>query len=243
MILLFTDFGAEGPYLGQMETALKLVVPAAPIINLLSNAPIGEPVLSSYLLAALAGDFPPNSVFLCVVDPGVGGERLPVVLGADGRWFVGPDNGLLNTVAASARQISWRTITWRPAKLSASFHGRDLFAPVAARIALGDQTWGQEPWQGPDLSGWPQDLSAIVYIDHYGNAITGLRHTEALDGKTLAVNGLRIGQARTFGDKPEGEPFWYRNSLGLVEIAVNRGHAGQALGLSVGQSFHFEDLG
>jgi len=241
MILLFTDFGANGPYLGQMEAVLRLVSPSSPVINLLSNAPMGEPVLSSYLLAALAVDLPPNSVFVCVVDPGVGGEREPVVLGADGRWFVGPDNGLLNTVAAQSQAITWRTVTWRPKNLSASFHGRDLFAPVAGRLALGDVAWGQAPWQGPDLSQWQQDLVAIVYFDHYGNAITGLRHSEALDGRLLLINDLRIPQARTFSDMPKGAPFWYRNSLGLVEIAVNRGRAEQSLGLSLGQVFQFDE--
>lgn len=241
MIIFFTDFGSEGPYLGQLEAVLRLNAPGIPVINLLSNAPVGEPILASYLLAALAGQFPKGSVFLCVVDPGVGGERLPVVLEADGRWFVGPDNGLLNTVAAQAGQAVWREITWRPASLSASFHGRDLFAPVAARIAQGDSSWAEEEWKGPDLTGWPQDSTTIVYFDHYGNAITGLRHTEALDGKHLLANGWRVLQARTFGDMPAGSPFWYHNSMGLVEIAVNRGRAGQALGLSLGQTFHFED--
>jgi len=241
MILLFTDFGAEGPYLGQMEAMLRLNAPTIRVINLLSNAPAGEPVLASYLLAALAGQFPTGSVFLCVVDPGVGGKRLPVVLEADGRWFVGPDNGLLNTLAARAGQAIWREITWRPESLSASFHGRDLFAPVAARIVQGDWSWGHSIWKGPDLISWPQDSATIVYFDHYGNALTGWRYTQALDGKQLLVNGLRIPQARTFSDLALGSPFWYRNSMGLVEIAVNRGRAEQALGLSLGQAFHFEE--
>ena len=243
MILLFTDFGAEGPYLGQMEAVLRVNAPDIPVINLLSNAPAGEPVLASYLLAALAGQFPAGSVFLCVVDPGVGGERLPVVLAADGRWFVGPDNGLLNTVAAQAGQAVWREIIWRPEHLSASFHGRDLFAPVAARIARGDLSWGQGVWDGPgpDLTSWPQDSATIVYFDHYGNALTGWRHDPTLDGKRLSLNGLRMRQARTFSDLAAGTPFWYCNSTGLVEIAVNRGRAEQALGLSLGQAFQFEE--
>ncbi len=239
MILLFTDFGADGPYLGQMQAVLRLVSPSSPVINLLSNAPIGEPGLSSYLLAALVQDFPPGSVFVCVVDPGVGSDRLPVVLGADGRWFVGPDNGLLNTVALQSQNITWRTVTWQPKHLSASFHGRDLFAPVAGRIALGDLAWGQDPWQGPDLSQWSADYAALVYFDHYGNALTGQRHTPDMDGRTLLVNGWEIPQGRTFSDSLEGSAFWYRNSLGLVEIAVNRGRADQILGLSLGQTFQW----
>jgi len=241
MILLFTDFGAEGPYLGQMEAVLKLTAPGVTVINLLSNAPAGEPRLASYLLAALVKHAPKGSVFLCVVDPGVGGERLPVALEADGRWFVGPDNGLLNTVAAQAENAVWHLITWRPGDLSPSFHGRDLFAPVAASLVLGDFS-GFGDWHGLDLRDWPADLAAIVYFDHYGNAITGLRYGDELEGKILLVNGLRIPQARTFSDKPKGEPFWYRNSMGLVEIAVNLGRADTVLGLGLGQGFCFEDL-
>jgi len=102
MILLFTDFGSTGPYLGQMEAVLRIHAPGVDVIDLLNDAPPGEPRLAAYLLAALAKHFPAGSIFLSVVDPGVGGERLPVVLEADGRWFVGPDNGLLNTVAVHA---------------------------------------------------------------------------------------------------------------------------------------------
>jgi hypothetical protein len=239
MILLFTDFGAEGPYLGQMEAVLRLNAPGVDVINLVSNAPPGEPRLASYLLAALCRQFPEGSVFLCVVDPGVGGGRLPVALEADGRWFVGPDNGLLNTVAAQAQAAAWRLIAWRPAQISASFHGRDLFAPVAARIALGDCS-GLEGWIGPALDAWPADLAAIVHIDRYGNAITGWRHRGGLDGQCLLAKGLRIPQGRTFGDRPPGAPFWYRNSMDLVEVAVNLGRADTLLGLGLGQGFRFE---
>ncbi len=241
MILLFTDFGGEGPYLGQMEAVLRQAAPGEDVINLLSDAPCGKPRLAAYLLAALSGYLPPGSVFLCVVDPGVGGERLPVALEADGRWFVGPDNGLLNTVAAQAENASWRIIGWRPERLSASFHGRDLFAPVAARIARGDFGWAAAKWEGPDLRGWPLDVASIIYIDHYGNAVTGWRYSPALEGKALMLGDRQILQAKTFGDVPEGSPFWYCNSMGLAEIAVNLGHAEDVLGLSLGQSFRFED--
>jgi len=240
MILAFTDFGAEGPYLGQMEAVLRINAPNILVINLVSNAPPGQPSLAGYLLAALAGQFPEGSVFLCVVDPGVGGERLPVALRADGRWFIGPDNGLLNTVAAQAEAADWHVITWRPAALSASFHGRDLFAPVAARIALGDVS-GLDGWAGPELRRWPADNAAIVYFDHYGNAITGWRYRDELAGKILRVNGWRIAQARTFSDQPGGAPFWYRNSMDLVEIAVNLGRADTSLRLDLGQAVYFEE--
>ncbi|MGZ8219583.1 SAM hydrolase/SAM-dependent halogenase family protein [Methylomagnum sp.] len=237
LIFLFTDFGAEGPYLGQMEAVLRMNAPGVPVINLVSNAPCGDPRHSAYLLAALSRHCPPDSVILGVVDPGVGGERLPVVLQEDGRWFVGPDNGLFNTVAAQASRVEWRVIDWRPDTLSASFHGRDLFASIAARIARNDFTWGQV-WQGPDLQDWPADLAEIIYIDHYGNAITGLRYRAELDGQVLWVNGRSIPQASTFCEVGEGQAFWYRNSMDLVEVAVNRDRADRCLGLVVGMPIH-----
>ena len=241
MIFLFTDFGPSGPYLGQMEAVLRINAPGVDVINLVSDAPTGKPRLASYLLAALAADFTKGSVFLCIVDPGVGGDRLPVVLEADGRWFVGPDNGLLNTVAVQAKCVDWRIITWRPERLSASFHGRDLFAPVAAQIARQDFARFVSDWDGPELGNWPTDIASIVYFDHYGNAITGWRYSDALEGTFLLVVGQRIHQARTFIDSALGRPFWYCNSMGLVEIAVNLGRADDVLSLELGQDFYFED--
>lgn len=240
MILLFTDFGAEGPYLGQMEAVLRRQAPGVAIINLLSNAPVGDPLRSGYLLAALARNLPSGCVLLTVVDPGVGGDRLPVALHVDERWFVGPDNGLLNTVARQSSQVvEWRIIDWRPEELSASFHGRDLFAPIAARIARSDFSWPFRSYPGPDLSCWPDDLSEIIYIDHYGNAISGQRHSPRLDGRLLQVLGKPIPQAKTFCEVKAGEAFWYGNSMGLVEIAINRGRADQ-LGLGPGVEITFE---
>jgi S-adenosyl-L-methionine hydrolase (adenosine-forming) len=241
MILLFTDFGAEGPYLGQMEAVLRTEAPGVPVINLLSNAPSGEPRLAAYLLAALSKHLGAGTVLLCVVDPGVGGARMPVVLEADGLSFVGPDNGLFNTVADHAREAVWRAIDWRPERLSASFHGRDLFAPVAARLALGDSNRANRVFDGPDLQNWPSDIASIVYFDHYGNAMTGWRYSPELAGKTLLLNGRRIPHARSFCAVPEGTAFWYCNSLELIEIAVNRGRAEPVLGLSLGMGFRFEE--
>lgn len=237
MILLFTDFGVEGPYLGQVEAVLYRRAPTVRVIHLVSNAPAGDPRLSSYLLAALSGQFPPASVFLCVVDPGVGGERAAVILKADERWFVGPDNGLLNTVAAQAGSVEWWIVRWRPQRLSRSFHGRDLFAPVAASIALGEPP-ESAVWAGPDLTGWSGDLDQVIYLDHYGNALTGRRFTPELSGKALRFSGLApIGQAETFCEVPRGSPFWYRNSIGLVEVSVNLGSARDVLGLQLGAGF------
>lgn len=235
-IVLFTDFGPSGPYLGQMESVLRQIAPNVPVINLLSNAPTADPRLSAYLLAALRHSFPVNSIFLAVVDPGVGGERRAVVLRADGQMFVGPDNGLLNTVAVQSQDVQWSDIIWRPEHCSMSFHGRDLFAPVAAKLAINAADDLLRPFDRNDLNVWPHDLAAVIYFDYYGNAMTGLRYHEAFSGKTITVNGIAIKQADTFGSVEEQQAFWYKNASGLVEIAVNKGRAELQLTLKLGMT-------
>ncbi|PKM10200.1 MAG: hypothetical protein CVV13_13920 [Gammaproteobacteria bacterium HGW-Gammaproteobacteria-3] len=241
MIVLFTDFGPMGPYTGQMEAVLLQHAPQAPIIHLVNNAPAANPRLSSYLLSALRLSFPDNAVFLCVVDPGVGSERKPVVLWADGQYFVGPDNGLLNTVAKHARQKRWWLIDRQPENCSISFHGRDIFAPIAARLATGAAAPYLRVIDTPNLAQWPEDLSEVIYIDGYGNAMTGLRYRADLQGRGLMVKNHIIKQAETFSSVPTDTPFWYQNSSGLVEIAVNQGSAGRQLGLSLGMTWKWLD--
>jgi S-adenosyl-L-methionine hydrolase (adenosine-forming) len=104
MIVLFTDFGLEGPYTGQMKAVLHQMVPGMPVVDLFADAPFGDPKASSYLLAAYAGWFPPKTIFLCVVDPGVGGERPALMVEADSRWYVGPGNGLFELIERRAEQ-------------------------------------------------------------------------------------------------------------------------------------------
>jgi S-adenosylmethionine hydrolase len=238
-VVLFTDFGPSGPYTGQMESALRLAAPNLPVINLLSNAPTADPRLSSYLLAALRHSFPKNSIFLAIVDPGVGGERKAVVLQADGQFFVGPDNGLLNTVAVQSQKTQWSEIVWRPERCSISFHGRDLFAPVAAKLAINEAGKFLQPFDRNDLTDWPHDLAEVIYFDHYGNAMTGLRYCEAYISKALIINGMLIKQAGTFSAVEERQVFWYKNSSGLVEIAVNKGRAEELLELKLGMAVSF----
>jgi S-adenosyl-L-methionine hydrolase (adenosine-forming) len=238
-IILFTDFGPCGPYLGQMESVLRQITPTTPVIHLLNNAPAANPYASSYLLAALRHSFPEKSIFLAIIDPGVGSERKALVLHADGQYFVGPDNGLLNTVAVQSRQSQWFEIIWTPENCSMSFHGRDLFAPVAAKLAGNAADHMLLPFDGPDLNDWLPDLFEVIYFDYYGNAMTGLRYHTGFDGKMLTVNGQALVQANTFSSVPERQAFWYKNSSDLIEIAVNKGSAHQQLGLELGMRISF----
>ena len=179
-----------------------------------------------------------------MVDPGVGSDRAPVALSADERWYVGPDNGLLAIAARRADDARWSTIDWRPPALSAPFHGRDLFAPVAARIARGEDVPGA-PLDGAATAGadWPADRAAIVYIDPYGNAMTGLRADRLPEDTRIAAGARRFARRRTFSDAAPGAAFWYENANGLAEIAVNRGRADQQLGLRVGTPVRVETAG
>lgn len=235
MIALFTDFGLDGPYTGQVKAVLHRAAPEAPIVDLFADLPAAKPQPAAYLLSAYAGWFSPGSIVLAIVDPGVGSSRGAIIIEAGGLWYVGPDNGLFELVLRRAdRPRSW-DIPWRPESLSASFHGRDLFAPAAARLACGDRPGGPpRPGQVGRRPDWPDDLPEIVYIDRYGNAITGLRAAALPAGARLTAAGRGLARRRTFSDVPAGEAFWYENANGLAEISVNMGRADAALGLAVG---------
>ena len=243
MIVLFTDFGADDIYVGQVKAVLREHLPAgAVIIDLLHSVPNFHVRAGAHLLAALQSQFPMETVFLTVVDPGVGTDRDAVILEADNKWYIGPDNGLLSVVAARATKKHNRRIVWRPPSLSSSFHGRDLFAPVAAWIARGDppidaieETGGLQVRLGAD------DLSEVIYIDHYGNALTGLRAHNVPRSAAIATCDYRASYARVFAEAPTGSAFWYENSIGLVELAAKGASAARLLGIGVGDPVRVVD--
>lgn len=234
MILLFTDFGWNGPYVGQMKAVLAEQAPGVPVIDLMHDAPTFSPYAASYILAALLEDLPWDVIVCAVVDPGVGGERPPVVAEADGRKLVGPGNGLFEIALRRARNHrALHRLTRTPVRLSASFHGRDLFAPAAAALATG-KPLPTAPLDGPHVGAdWPDECARIIYIDAFGNAMTGLQ-ADSLGETALVVGGRRLPRGRTFVEHPPGMAFWYANSCGLAEIAINRGNAAQTLGLELG---------
>jgi S-adenosyl-L-methionine hydrolase (adenosine-forming) len=242
MLVLFTDFGLEGPYTGQMKAVLLGEAPGVPIVDLCADLPPFDAQGAAYLLAAYAAYFPAGAVFVCVVDPGVGSARDALVVEADGRRFVGPDNGLLALVARrAARAAAWR-ITWTPEHLSSSFHGRDLFAPVAARLARGDDV-PVEPLtlDAVDRADWPDELARIIYVDRYGNLVSGHRAAGIDAARTITAGGRAIAHGATFSAVPAGDAFWYANANGLIEIAVNQARADAVLGLGVGDAFTIEN--
>ncbi len=234
MIFLFTDYGLQGPYIGQVETVLHQLAPNEKVIHLMPDAPRNKPKEGAYLLASLVPRIPEGSIVFCVVDPGVGSEEdKPVMLKIDGRWYVGADNGLFDLVARGSKEIEAFEITWKPKTLSNSFHGRDLYAPVCAMIANNEEI-ASVAFDWKDNHQWPDDLNEIIYIDHFGNCMTGIR-AKSLDKQlVLRIDHQEIINADTFSDVKEGKALWYKNSNGLIEIAVNQGTAEDTLQLKIG---------
>jgi S-adenosylmethionine hydrolase len=243
MIILFTDFGTHGPYVGQLKARLQEHAPTQPVIDLLHEAPAYNAHAGAHLLAAFAPTFPSGSVFLAVVDPGVGTPRDAVVMMSGGHWFVGPDNGLLSVIAARHADTKLWRIVWQPQTLLATFHGRDLFAVIAAEIARGD-------FPHDKLAAITKltvefdagDLMRVVYLDHFGNAWSGLRGTDISKQVRISARGVSFTHSESFGFVGRGEGFWFVNSVGLVELAVNRGNAATIYGLAVGDAIQLQHL-
>lgn len=241
-IVLFCDFGL--PYTGQMKGRLVEElgdrVAQHPIIDLMHDVPAHDIRAGSVLLAAHTDDFPLGSVFVCVVDPGVGSkQRKAGVVHAGGRWFVGPLNGVFEHVLRRwPEQAQVYEVTWTPDKLSATFHGRDLFSPVAAGVALanGGLVEGLAP---VDISTirymhFEDDVKEIVYVDGFGNLMTGIRWERLKNGEMIEVAGRILPPARTFSDVEPGALFVYENAIGLAEISANMANAQKILEIGAG---------
>lgn len=231
-LFLVTDFGLGGPYVGQLHVAANAIDDAVRPIDLMHDMPSMRPDLAAYLLPAICRDLPGDAVVVAVVDPGVGGDRLPLLVETAGRRYVGPDNGLLSRLPGE-RQVS--RIDWRPQTLSETFHGRDLFVPVGARLACGLPVL-TSPLPGQALVGddWADVAPRVVYVDAYGNAMLGIPARYVDPSRKVVVAGQTLDCAARFGAVPPGTAFWYVNSLGLVEIAVNGGSAAARFALAIG---------
>jgi S-adenosyl-L-methionine hydrolase (adenosine-forming) len=240
-IFLFTDFGSADIYVGQVKAVLHALSPGGAVIDLSNDLAPFDVEAAAHLLDALARQLPVGSVAICVVDPGVGSDRGGVAVHADERWLVGPDNGLMSVVAARSAAAEFYDLAPLDRPLSASFHGRDLFAPHAASLASSNtarEALHRREHLRVELD--PQDLPRIVHVDHYGNAITGIRASSLAVNGTLVVQGRRLRHARVFSEVAAGALFWYENSIGLVEIAANQASAAALLGLCVGQTVELE---
>jgi S-adenosylmethionine hydrolase len=239
MIFAYTDFHHLGPYRGEMEAAVKRIA-KAPFTHLMHDAPAFDPSAAGRLLAALARRFQSGDICIAVIDPGVGGARRPIARHVGGVWYVGPDNGLLSLLPDNRDREQWWEITWQPEELSTSFHGRDLFAPFAAHLADGQSPTaiGARPLHDPVVL--PPVRERIIYIDGYGNAVTGIEAGALTEDDHLKVGDQSLPYAFTFDSVPRGQAFWYINSMNLVEIAVNQSNAAAHLGLNIGSEIQIQ---
>lgn len=243
MVILFTDFGIGSPYQAQLKAQLWQCGATQPIIDLHADLAAYQVQYAAYLLAAYVTRFPEHSVFLCVVDPEVGGDRRPIVVKCLQRWFVGPDNGLFQILTQHFENTEFFEIIWRPQHLSTSFHGRDLFAPMAAQLSHQNLN-GLQPIShlNSNSNHWPNDLARIVYIDHYGNLFSGMRASALSKTANIKMDGRVFSYAETFCKVPKQQGFWYENSIGLVELAINQGNAAHTYQIQIGQPIVFESF-
>ncbi len=235
VLALFTDYGLGGPWVGLLHAVIHERLPQAAIVDLQHDLPPFRPRGAGLLLAAQAAWLPPAALVVAVVDPGVGSERRGLVVHWRGRRFIGPDNGLFAPMLREAGRIE--VIDWRPEGIPPTFHGRDWFAPVATRLASGEAVDAQ-PVPPASCVGhaWPSDLDEVIYVDRFGNLVTGRRGVALPVDCEIRVGPHRLPWARTFSERPHGAPFWHVNALGLVELSVNQGSAAELLGLKVGDT-------
>ena len=249
LLTLTTDFGA-GPYVAQVKGVILSLFPDLVIVDVSHEVAPGDVHEAAYFLETIVPAFPEATVHLVVVAPGVGTDRRILAARFAGRIVLGPDNGVLSTGLPGADEI--RVVTnerlFLP-EVSATFHGRDVFAPVAAHLAAGAEL----EVVGPVLTDAPVLLSDLIAdgdsgrvlsIDRFGNVITSFpaealaaRPGAALLGGSAAV----AARAETFGAAPPETPFLYSGSGGRLEVAVRGGHAAERLGLSRGTGLTFTE--
>jgi S-adenosylmethionine hydrolase len=227
VITLTTDFGSRDGYVGAVKGVLARLAPDASIVDIAHDVPRGDIAHAAWIVSTSCREFPAGSVHVVVVDPGVGGARRGVVAVKAGMTYVGPDNGVFGYLGATTGfAIDNPGVISRDA--SATFHGRDVFAPAAAAIARGKSadTFGPAvtlagalPW-GERARG----EGRVVHVDVYGNLISDLPRDEVTT-QTIAITGVRVAVRRTYEDVAPGELVAYVGSARTIEVAVRDGRA------------------
>lgn len=248
IITLLTDFGLDDPYVGVLKAAVLRHCPAAQIVDLSHSIAPYDRLGASFWLERVFGWFPAGTLHTVVVDPGVGSTRRAVAIAAHGQIFVGPDNGVLNGVYASDCKAQARAIV--PAALglptpSRTFHGRDLFAPVAARLAEGSLTFdgvGERVTLSGEVllppvvesqGGW---VGQVITVDRFGNALTNLVEPSLSGVFEVCVAGRRVPLLGTYAEAALGDIFALFGSFGSLEVAMREGHLASTLGIGRGSA-------
>lgn len=250
IITLLTDFGHQDPYVAAMKGVILSLNPEAVLVDLTHAVPPQDILAGAFLLGEAAPYFPPGTIHLAVVDPGVGTDRRGLAAWGGGQFWVGPDNGLFSPLFQEGEEtivVSLESPEYFRHPVSATFHGRDILAPVAAHLSRGVPVDDFGPRiTDPVVLTRPQPFftlervqGEIIYLDHFGNLVSNIRGRDLwawLGGKTpvITLGPLTIrGLARTYENLPPGEFLALVGSHGYVEVARVRGHAGYDL--KVGQ--------
>lgn len=238
LIALLTDFGLTDTYVSEMKAVL-FSCRQEHVVDLTHAVQPGDIVNGQFLLQTSFHHFPVGTVFLSVVDPGVGTERHPVAVSYRNYWFVGPDNGLFSFACTGSvyRILPPDTFDQR---LSDTFHGRDLFAPAAARIASGDRSVLSAPVELQEIlplrfqETAEPGQSVIYHIDHFGNLVTGI--VNALAGQVaVTISGTAIDRHETTFGHGEDGLFLFPGSRGFLEIALRNSNAANRLHARINQ--------
>ncbi len=248
MLTLLTDFGTADYFVPAVRGVIFSINPHVVITDITHEVPAHEIESGAFTLGACWRNFPPGTIHLAIVDPGVGSERRVIIVEAGGQLFVGPDNGIFSYVYArepEARVHHFTRTDLLPQPVSATFHGRDIFAPVAAHLSLGVRP----EMMGPEISDYLRfDLpvptaddngsitAGLIHIDHFGNCITSLTSDELPLTRLRAKPCLAIGDqvitrfGTHYAQSAPDELFAYLGSAGYWEIAVRQASAAQRLG-------------
>ncbi|MCI0748408.1 MAG: SAM-dependent chlorinase/fluorinase [Verrucomicrobia subdivision 3 bacterium] len=247
LITLTTDFGEEDWFVGTMKGVILGINSGVRIVDITHQVPRGDMRAGAYALMASYRFFPLGTIHLAVVDPGVGSERRAIAALTPNGIFVGPDNGVLSWALHQETILEVRQLEnmkWCKCPVSRTFHGRDIFAPMAAYLSLGKgflnvgrklRRIERLPWPQPARTkkGWRGE---VLYIDRYGNCMTNLTATmaEETGGGSVRVARRRVRLGGFYQSVSAGEAVALVSSVGFVEIAINGGSAAQKLGVSVG---------
>ena len=260
VITLLTDYGIKDSYVAEVKGAILKISPDATIVDISHDVGNYDIEAGAFHLARAAPYFPDGTVHVCVVDPGVGSARKPIIIEARGAWFVGPDNGLM---APAAERLGVKSI-WEitntdmlPPRVSHVFDGRDVFGPTGAHLSVGlpPDRLGTEiremmrlPAYTPKLDG-DTVHAQVIHVDGFGNLVTNVTYDIlekiGVSGEarfTVKARGsdLELPYAVRFSAVPEGEPLLLVAGGGYLEVSVNQGNAAERLGLGKGEKIVFQ---
>jgi len=255
IITLTTDFGLTDPFVGIMKGVILEIAPGVQIVDITHEVPSYDINEGAFMLDSAWRYFPVGTIHVVVVDPGVGSARRPIATSVNGHTFVAPDNGVLSWVFRSGAAVTHHitNASWFNPVVSKTFHGRDVFAPVAAHLARGDaldavgpviSDYRQLPL--PEVRFLPGNRLAgtVLRIDRFGNIITNLQRKHLAGSFRIRTGTAEVRRvASNYTEGPSGEVFAIEGSTGYIELSINQGSAAERFGVRCGSEIEVETGG